>query len=739
MLSAARLRTAQRDYRLFVAFNVVSFSFMTGNIIFLYAMRLGAGTRLVGFLSALGSITFFFSLFGRRLIRDLGVVRTRGYFWLARYLIMLPVLLTLIPAVRRNGALALVIVTAGYFGFNLFKGIALAAAKPILGYISRSAERASFVAGNNMITFVGQIVTGLTMAVLLGNDSPLYMYGLFIAAGVVAGVFASSFSLKLPEPELEVRTESVSLVSSIREAARRPEFSRLVILVMFSNLGIGMAMGFLVVYAKTVYGQPDNLVVFFTVAGAVGALAMAGISRFMTDRIGSKPMYFLFNGLRLLFLVPVVWAPAFESARGALLFLLAVFFMHQMTTWGIHSTADLYFFATTSPKDRVDLGIVFNITRGFFGMIGSLGGGFLLGWLQSRYGAADVVTPFRIHFALSALFLVANLPLIARLPDVSDFSITDVLSIIFSPRDLRAIYFLNKLEKSSSAEEERVILSAMRNNRSQISMQELKKRLESPSFFVRMEALNALKNFPPDRDTVGLLLDEIRYHPYTTAHVAASMLADSFVEGHSFPASLRQEAVRVLKGALSSGDYLLKSKAALALARLDDRESASAILELLSSSANPRVIIYSVKALETMGVVGALAPTLARIGTGEYPHLDNDLILSASGLLGMEEWFYPHFSLFLEKPRRGINSLKAEIDGEAKLRNMDTLLDSIGSGEPVGILNTLLDRAGSQLTGIDAERCEQLRRYFGASADSPRPHSLFLAAAWLIRTLSAVG
>lgn len=725
MLSLNRLKLAQKQYRFFVAFNVVSFSFMTGNIIFLYAMRLGAGTRLIGFLSALGSITFIFSLLGRRIIRRLGIVKTRGYFWLARYLIMIPVLLTLLPSIRNNGFLALAIVTGGYLGFNVLKGIALAAAKPILGYISRAADRASFVAGNNSITFIGQILTGLTMAFLLGEASPLYMYGLFIACGISAGIVASRFALKLPEPEFDEPVEQVSLLASIREAATRPEFSRLVLLVMLSNIAIGMAMGFIVVYAKTVYNQPDNLVVFFTVAGAVGALGMAGLSRFLTDRIGSKPMYFFFNGLRILILIPVIWAPRFADPRSALLFLLGVFFVHQMTAWGIHSMADLYFFATTKAKDRVDLGIVFNITRGLFGMIGSLGGGFLLSWLQGLSGPADPLTPFRIHFIISALFLLANLPLIARLPDVSDYSIIDLLSIIFSPRDLKAIYYLNKLSKSSSAEEERTIISAMGSNRSLISVGELKRRLESPDFFVRMEALNALRSLPADSETVRLLMDEIRLHPFTTAHEAARALAGSFRKSPELPGKLRREAISVLREALESEDYLLKSKAALSVAELGDRKAEGKIVAILEQTENPREIIYTVKALETLRSTAALPLILSKVGRSAYPYLADDLILSAAGVLGMGEWFYPHFMGFREKAMRGLGSLLQSVDDEDFGRELQPLVRSFEAPDFVREYHMLLP-------SDSGEPLHHLAASLNGDGSPGRPSVRFLALGYLV-------
>ena len=90
----------------FSFFNVVSFSFLAGNLIILYALRFSAGNILIGVIAASYQFTFIFSLIGRTLVRRLGAVKLFGYFWAVRYIVMVPLLLTAIPRIRDNSALA---------------------------------------------------------------------------------------------------------------------------------------------------------------------------------------------------------------------------------------------------------------------------------------------------------------------------------------------------------------------------------------------------------------------------------------------------------------------------------------------------------------------------------------------------------------------------------------------------------------------------------------------------------
>ena len=650
MLSTNQMKKAQANYTRFAVFNVLSYSFMAGNVVLLYAMRLGAGTRLVGILTAFNSITFVFSLLGRMIVPRLGYVKTMGYFWLFRYLVMIPVLLTLIPSFRDNSFYSLLVICIGVFGFNFLKGIALTSTNPIVGYITRNETRAAFLANNNMINFAGQIVTGVTIALLLGGKAPLYKYPLFILAGIVAGLFAALSILRLPEQERPAQTE-LSLIKSIRDTFKREGFPRFIALVIMSTIVTGMGGGFLILYCKKVYFQSDGVIIFFTVAGAFGSLVMTRFARFITDRVGAKPMYFTFHILQIISFIPILISPVLPPSPMLFTFLCLLFFFNQMMLWGLGYSADIYFFSITREEDRLDQSVVYNIIRGLSGMLGALGGGFLLSSLEGLFPDSPSQA-FRIYYALPILILAVNMLLINKLPDRGKYSISDVLGIILNPRDLKAIYYLNKLDRATSSEDERVIVSAMGENKSPLNLEELYNRLDSPSFFVRAEALNSLKKYPLTEQTESYLIKDLSEHPFTTAHISAEIIGNHRI----------QRAVGPLAEALDSPDYLLVSKAAVALGLLNARDRGDRILQLLETSENPRIIMFCAKALELLKREDAVPSLLRHVEEKTYPHLTDDLIMNTASLLGFSEWFYPFFFSFLEKPHKGIHELRQEID-----------------------------------------------------------------------------
>ena len=74
--------------------------------------------------------------------------------------------------------------------------------------------------------------------------------------------------------------------------------------------------------------------------------------------------------------------------------------------------------------------------------------------------------------------------LIYRLENLGAYSIQDALSIIFSPRDLRAFGLLNKLAKSKTLSDEKEVIQALGVSRSQVSADNLLKKLDRFCFLV---------------------------------------------------------------------------------------------------------------------------------------------------------------------------------------------------------------------------------------------------------------
>ena len=140
-LSAGEQVRIRRRYYLFSILNGVSFRLLAGNIITLFALRLGAGNTYVGMLSSFIYLAMLFLPAGRPLIKRLGAVRLQATFWAMRYLLMLPVLLTILPQIRSLPIFALAILGFAVFGFHTSKGIAMAGQKTILGLVAGEKDR----------------------------------------------------------------------------------------------------------------------------------------------------------------------------------------------------------------------------------------------------------------------------------------------------------------------------------------------------------------------------------------------------------------------------------------------------------------------------------------------------------------------------------------------------------------------------------------------------------------------
>jgi hypothetical protein len=650
MLSVSEMGAAQKTYRNFVLFNTISFNLMTGNVVNLYALRLGADTELIGILAAMSSLNFFFSFFSRHLIYKMGATRLMGTFWSFRYLMMIPLMVTIFPAVRSIPLIPLALITGGTFFFNVSKGIALSAGKPIVGWLAHDNERARFNSGNQTMSFVGSTLANIYIAIMLGKESPLSRYLIIIASGITAGLIASSFIFKLPEPELSTGNQGqLNFIEGVKRGFKKKSFRELMIIMVITNIGSTLTNPFFVVYCKQGIFLSDQTVIILTSIASLGVLFMAYLSKLLMDRVGSKPLFFTFNLLKVLLLLMVIFTPVHWRPLSLTIYMTLVLVFNRMCFNGILSSSDIYFFVTSTPEERVDQGIIFNLVRGLSGLIGSMGGGFILGYLQERFLSS--VVPFQIFFMLGLTFHLTALFLVHRLPDVSRFSIKSVLGILISPRDLRAIWYLNRLENSSTPEEEQELLTQISENRSTLTLEELQSRIESPSMFTRLNALNGLRNFPLEDRTEQLLIDQVKTQPYTSGPQAAALLGELNVT----------RGIPVLRKALDSGDYLLKSRAAVALGRMNDRESLGKIENNLIKGENARIILYSARAIELLKSTRSLPYILEKITPENDHNINDELVLIISGLLDFSSWFFTNYSIYLKDTEEGWFRLGNEI------------------------------------------------------------------------------
>jgi MFS family permease len=649
-LTPGEMSRARARFSSFAFLNIISFTLLAGNIISLFTLRLGGGNFLIGLISSFIYLSYLFMLAGRLLVPRLGLVRIMGRFWRLRYLSMLPILLA--PLFYSRGAVtaAHLLIVASLFGFNAFRGVAVISYNPIVGAITETQDRGAFLARLQALQHSASLILGVLLAFLLGRDAPLWRYSVFIISGILSGFIAASLIFKLPEIPDSSQTPGLKLWPGLKQAWKRAPFKRFIFIHSMSSLATFMITPFLVVYIKQVYLQADNIVILLTVCGSLGAVIMALVSGFMIDKLGAKPLYFIFSAILALTLIPMIFSPSFVSATGLLVFAALIFFFQSMGQSGILNAAQTYFFSVIRPEERLDLSVVFFLAQGLSGGIGSLVGGILLQLFEGFY-PGEAAGGFKLYFTIIAAFMLLVLYLISTLENLGAYPIRDALGVIMSPRDLRAISLLHRLRKSRSLGEERSTILAIGASSSTLSIGEIESKLKSPRFTIRAQALEALRSLPRHDQIAASLISEVKNHGFTTAYLAADILGlKGFTRG-----------VPALRKALYSPDVFLSGKSMIALARLEDHGSIPDIESILAETQNPRLIIHAASALEMFKNPGSLPLLLEKLTPKTAAYIRDELILSIAGILGLGDWFYPHYTAFVERGLLGISLLQDSV------------------------------------------------------------------------------
>jgi MFS family permease len=651
-LSPGELGRARARFSLFAVLNVVAFTLLSGNIITLYLLRLGGGNFLIGLASSFMYIAYLTMLLGREMAPRWGMTRLMGWFWVLRYLCMVPMLFAPLAAAVGARGPAYGLVLASVLGFNAARGIAMTGYNPILGEIATERDRGAFLARNQTIQHAVSLALGVAMALVLSWRSSLAVYNAFIVLGIATGLWGARLVFGFPEPP-RGQGQGAKLWRALAEALRQRTFRRFILLHFCTSLALYMAVPFLVVFVKEVYALPDSQVVYLTVVGSLGAVMMALASGYLIDRLGAKPLYFLFTSILTLTLLAIVLSPplaagakpGMEAGVRVWLFAAALFLFNNMGQFGILNASQTYFLAAIRREDRLNLGVIYYMTLGVAGGIGSLVGGALLDAVALRFAPSP---SYRLYFGLCAAIFLALLVFITRLENLGAYPLADALGMIVSPRDLRAIGLLHRLGRSRSLAEQKHTLRALAGTPSSISVEEVLSRLRSPRFSVRAEALQALASLPIEEAVVQALVSEVKNHAFTTAAQAAEILGQRRIA----------EGLPALRRAVQSRDYILASAAVTALGQLEDRDSLPAVREALRRAANPHLAIHAASALEHLRDPGAVPILLERLRRENPPYVRDELLLALAGILGMGDWFYSTYSDFLERGSTGISLLR---------------------------------------------------------------------------------
>jgi HEAT repeat protein len=638
-LSPYRLGKARDLYNLFNVINAVSWQFLTGNIITLFALRMGASSTFIGTLSAVLYVAFFFLPLGKFLTNYFSIVKIYSIAWGSRSIGMIPLLFAPFVFAAGYQDQALLMTLLGVTIFHVTRGIGMIGNNPILSHLSEGPDRGSYMTQVQNINSAVGMFAGFVIALLLGRDPPLFLYAIIMAMGIGCGISSGIIVSKIPEPESEEKVQHRKIISIFREAMAQPSLRLFIFILFMVALVSGVSRTFLVVYSREIFGQSDGMVSLYAVFGGLGSLIAGLLIKFLVDKIGAKPLFSVCVILGFLSMIPVLFFPVSMSDNftSITLYLTFMFFMLNFGWLGAEGVMQTYFMGLIPMEQMVDMGILYYLGFGLAGAGGSLLGGIFLDAAKAVSGSG--IISFRLLYVILITMTGLTLFLMRKLVPLGALPFKGALEVMFSYKDLRAISLLDKLNKSGDSGEERAILEALYSTPSRLAVSGILTRIKSPRLSVRMESIrtiDALQTF--DEEVEKALIDDIIHNPYTTAYRSARALGNHGI----FP------AVPLLRELALSSDYMLAGEAIIALAKLRDNAFRPQIERIIMETQNPRLKIMGVEAFGIYGFPDSLPLLLDILRVADPPpYLRDEVVLAMASILEIQNKFYPLLVRFL--------------------------------------------------------------------------------------------
>ncbi len=647
-LSGEQRDIGQRRFRQFLLLNGISVALLMENMLILYAIRNGASDPVVAVLASFIHLTMPAMIIGKRWVSRFGLSRTMALGWFLRYASAMLMLLAPPLAALGLPELGVATIMVGAFGFAFFRSIGAVANTPLTGEITTAEERGSFISGNTARVQSTYIVTMALVVLALRLSDALWVYQVIIGVGCTVGFYASTVLAGVPESIEPQRSARVSLVTVVRELFATTRLRRLFLGWCAGFVSFAAVIPFAMITVKNGYGLSDYQALFFSLVLVVGAISSALVNGLIADRVGPRPLVIIY--VAGLIAVAGFWALAPQTFYPVVVG--AAFFVAGVCKTGIITGLGHYFLSAASQSQRVGSALVMRVGSGAAaGVTGSVIGALLLDLLRGGglEGLAVYHGYFRIMLVPLALFLLA----VIRLERLSEWRISNILGLMFSPRDLRALFVLNRLKRRSDETEAASDLRALERIGAQVSEEEIRAQLYSPRLAVRLRAIRALRNIAFGKETTAALIDQLVLGEFTTAAVAAEILG----------ASGCGEAIPALRESLHSEDHLLQSRSIAALAELGDTESLGFIATLFERTDNPRVAIHAANALAHVGGSENLSRILRRsVEDSIPPGVRDELLTAAASMVGAETHLYRFLRHYNLSRERGVAEALSEIN-----------------------------------------------------------------------------
>jgi HEAT repeat protein len=646
-LTQAQKVRAQRRFLAFASINALSYAALAESLLVLFALQLGARDWHIGLLSSYVYLSLVFVLVGKFIVSRLGAARTYSYCWGTRNVVAASFLLAPWLYTNISPAVGLGWLMVSSLIFFIFRAMGLSAENVLINDITGDEDRGRFLARWQGFAYIGMLGMLVGVSFWLGEEPDFSRFQWVIGLGCVLGAGASAFMFGMPESEGPRKSSREPLVNTLRMLYGKRRLKRLMVAFAAVFAGIQLLVPFQVLAVKSGYGIGDNTTLLFVVLQMLGMVAGSWPVSLMIDRTGPRPILII-NVLGMT-LLAALWAISPDSVMmiysGGLFFLAGWFLVGVFIAMG-------HYFQNVIPRGSIlNMNMLSLVVQGTSaGLAGTVLGGGLLELLR-EFGLGGMEV-YRIYFiAVVGVFGIAVIT-VMRLQPLAERKVRDVVGMMFSVRDWRALVNLQRLSGVPQHEESLELIDELGSLGSELGEQALVEYLDSPLITVRTAALDALDKIEFGDATAFRLIDELKDGEFSTAFMAAEIMGRHRVE----------VATSALREALYSNDFFLEGKAMVALAQLKDATSYHRILEIFATTFNPRLVIHGARAIYFIGEPANVPHLLRKLDPASIPAEHDQIMGAAMGLLGWGGKFFRLMTLYNRGALQGVDMLADDVE-----------------------------------------------------------------------------
>jgi MFS family permease len=675
-------RRGQNYYMTFSIFNALSFICLADSLLILFALKMGCPDYLVAVFGAfmyLGNIAMFL---GKYMMGRIGAARTITLFWIFRNIFGLILASAPFFATHISPLAGMAVLISSSLLFYLCRSAGALAMQPLLGEITIPGNRGKYVS-DVFIMYNLMAVVGYGILIYFFKEGhTISLFQKIIITGACIGGASIFFVFPIKESTIPMLSAQQPIKNEILKILKNPTYKKLLMANALAFSGIVLVVPISMLALKEGYLIPNYKAMSFSLIQFSGGILIAFLSRLLADETGPRPLIILY--FCLLSVISIFWIAAPDTFYWFYTFI--IFLLCGCCFMGIPLVLMNYFLATVKAIDRVGISFFISICSGVCaGLTGCLVGSVTLKIL-SYFEFDTPLHLYKMYFAVILLLLVPAIYFIAKLEKQEDWAVKDVLGLLIAPRDIRALFMINSINKIEAPLKENENIDKLESIPSGLSGKKLLAYLDSPKFYVRGKAISALRQMPLIDKAKQALIRELDRGEFTTAFYAAQMLGEQNVK----------EAIPALIEKLNSKDNYLKSKAMYSLAQLGEKSAYSKIEKIFERTSNPRVIIHGALALGKIGDPEALKLLLKKAVSDIPYQVLHEIILAIAEISEIPDSFYKFLKHFMIDQQVSKSDLMEYMDTLNSTQMTDELkqqLESFNEGNTNAgpIINLILD------------------------------------------------